>query len=65
MSYDYLFEIFFQASLWEKKWQEVRRILTPADRSQSLLPVTIMGHPAPRKPWRFETVSNASQTPVW
>ena len=25
--------------------------------------VIIMGYPAPQNPWRFETVSNASQTP--
>ena len=35
---------------FEKKMQEVKRVLTPAGRSQPLLPLSIMGYPAPRIP---------------
>ena len=66
MSYDYLFDFYPRRDIMsfeKEKMARSKAVLTPADRSQPLLPVTIMGYSAPRKPWRFETVSNASETP--
>ena len=35
----------------------------PPTKASFTFLVIIMGYPAPQNPWRFETVSNASQTP--